>query len=352
MITMIRRLPVGLGTPVVIGHRGASGYLPEHTLAAYRLAIRLGADSVEPDLVPTRDGVLVARHENEISATTDVALHPEFASRWTTKRIHGEDVSGWFTEDFDLAELKRLRTTERLPRDRPASAGHGGLHEVATLDEILALVTEESRRARRRVGVHAEIKHSSYFRALGLPIEEPLLAALRRHGLDRRGAPVAIQSFETANLRWLATRTDLSLVQLVEAAGSPADLEASGDDMTYADLVTPAGLRQVASYAAGVGVHKDLVLPRNAGTGATGTASALVSDAHRAGLRITVWTLRSENRFLATNFRRGADPSAHGDAGAEATAFFEAGVDGVFSDQVDTTVRARREWLRSSARAS
>lgn len=338
--------------PLVIAHRGASGYRPEHTLASYRLAIELGADYIEPDLVSTRDGVLVARHENDITGTTDVAEHPEFASRRTTKRIDGRELTGWFTEDFTLAELRRLRAVERLPGVRPANRRYDGRFTVPTFDQVLRLARIESRRTGRRIGVYPETKHPSYFDSIGLPLEEPLLAALKRHRLDRRGSKVFIQSFETTNLRELAGRTEVPLIQLLDASGAPADLAAWGEARRYADLVTPAGLSWIAGYADGVGAHKDLVLPRDPQTGATGEPSSLVRDAHDQGLLVHVWTLRHENRFMATNLRRGNDPDAEGDAIAEATAFLDAGVDGIFTDQTDSTVEARRQWWDASERAS
>jgi len=334
--------------PIVIGHRGASGYRPEHTLASYRLAIRMGADYVEPDLVSTRDGVLVARHENEIGGTTDVAQHPEFADRRTTKTIDGRTVTGWFTEDFTLAELKTLRAKERLPLVRPDNTRYDGKFQVPTLDEVLAMVTKEERRTGRRIGVYPETKHPSYFDGLGLSLEEPLIAALRRHGLDRAGSGVFIQSFETANLRELARVTRVPLVQLVDASGAPYDFVASGDPRTYRDLITPEGLAWVATYADGVGANKDLVLPRDPVTGATGEPSELVPDAHHERLLVHVWTLRVENQFMATNFRRGTDPNAPGDLHAETMAFLDAGVDGVFSDNPDIAVTALDDWLASA----
>jgi glycerophosphoryl diester phosphodiesterase len=330
--------------PVVIGHRGASGYRPEHTLASYRLAIGMGADYVEPDLVSTRDGVLVARHENEISGTTDVAQHPEFAARRTTKTIDGRAVTGWFTEDFTLAELKTLRAKERLPQVRPDNTRYDGRFEVPTLDEVLDLVAAESRRTGRTIGVYPETKHPTYFDSVGLSLEEPLVRALKRHHLDRPRSAVIVQSFETANLRDLDRMTKVPLAQLMDASGAPYDLVAAGDPRTYRDLATPAGLRRVATYADGIGANKELVLPRNA-AGATTVPSALVGDAHRAGLVVHVWTLRDENQFMATNFRRGTDPNAKGDSYAEAQAFLDAGVDGIFSDQPDTTVQALEDWI-------
>ena len=335
--------------PIVIGHRGASGYRPEHTLASYRLAIQMGADYIEPDLVSTKDGVLVARHENEISGTTDVADHPEFAARKTTKTIDGQAVTGWFTEDFTLAELKTLRAKERLPQVRPDNTKYDGMFQVPTFDEVLDLAQAESERTGRRIGVYPETKHPTYFDSIGLSLEEPLLAALQEHHLDHRGAKVFIQSFETKNLRELNSRTELPLIQLIDATGSPADLVVAGDKRTYADLVTPAGLHWIATYADGVGANKNLVLPRDPQTGATGEPSRLVPDAHHEGLLVHVWTVRNENQFMATNFRIGTDPNAQGDANAETKAFLDAGVDGIFTDQSDTAVQARREWLDAQA---
>jgi glycerophosphoryl diester phosphodiesterase len=322
--------------PVVIGHRGAAAYRPEHTLASYRLAIEMGADYIEPDLVSTRDGVLVARHENQIGGTTDVADHPRFARRRSTRWIDGREVTGWFTEDFTLAELKQLRAKERLPQVRPANTWYDGHFEIPTFDEVLELAERGSRRRGVTIGVYPETKHPTYFDSIGLSLEEPLLAALRRHHLDRPNAPVVVQSFEVGNLRSLAAATTVPLVQLVERGGAPYDLKLAGDGRTYADLVSADGLREVATYAAGIGVHQDLVLPDDAG---------LVDAAHDAGLAVHVWTVRDENRFLAERFRSGSDPNARGDALAQTRALLEAGVDGVFTDHPDTAVEARRRWL-------
>jgi glycerophosphoryl diester phosphodiesterase len=331
--------------PIVIGHRGASGYRPEHTLASYRLAIQLGADYVEPDLVSTKDGVLVARHENEISGTTDVADHAEFAARRTTKTIDGRPVTGWFTEDFTLAELKTLRAKERLPQVRPDNTRYDGRFEIPTLVEVLQLVRAESKRTGRTIGVYPETKHPTYFDSIGLSLEEPLVRTLDRFGLDRTRSKVIIQSFETANLRDLDTMTRVPLAQLVDASGAPYDLVAAGDPRTYRDLVTPAGLAEIAEYADGVGANKDLVLPRDPATGATTEPSRLVTDAHRRGLVVHVWTVRDENQFMATNFRRGVNPIAKGDVHAEVLALLEAGVDGIFADHPDSAVDARDDWL-------
>ncbi|HSV40367.1 MAG TPA: glycerophosphodiester phosphodiesterase, partial [Nocardioidaceae bacterium] len=330
--------------PLVLGHRGASGYRPEHTLPSYKLAIDLGADYVEPDLVSTKDGVLVARHENEISGTTDVAAHPEFAERRVTKTIDGNQVTGWFTEDFTLAELKTLRAKERLPAVRPANTRYDGMFEVPTFDEVLELVARESKRLHRTIGVYPETKHPTYFDSIGLALEEPLVAALRRHHLDRPTAKVFVQSFETGNLQELDGMLSVPIIQLIDASGAPYDLASAGDPRTYADLASPAGLTQIATYADGVGVNKNLVLPRDL-AGNTGAPSSLVDDAHARGLEVHVWTCRDENQFMANNFRVGTDLNAKGNAIAEYLAFFDAGVDGVFSDHSDTAVEARRQWL-------
>ena len=319
--------------PLVIAHRGASGYRPEHTLASYRLAIALGADYVEPDLVSTKDGVLVARHEAEISRTTNVGRRGEFADRLTTKELDGRAVSGWFVEDFTLAELKTLRAVERLPELRPQNTRFDGRYDVPTFDEILGLVAAESERLGREIGVYPETKHPAHFAGLGLALEEPLLDTLWVHGYGGPEAPVFIQSFDPTNLQWLRSRTGLPLVQLVEATGP------SGGQ---SDLVTSTGLRRVAQWADAIGVAKDLVLPRHPGTGTIGDPSSLVADAHAAGLQVHVWTMRDENVFLPTGYRRGESPSDPGDSIEETQAFLDAGVDGLFTDQPDTTLEARR----------
>jgi glycerophosphoryl diester phosphodiesterase len=338
------------GEPIVIAHRGASGYRPEHTLAAYRLAIRMGADYVEPDLVSTKDGVLVARHENEISGTTDVADHPEFAGRRTTKVIDGTSITGWFTEDFTLAELKTLRAKERLPQVRPDNTRYDGQFEIPTLEEVIALVKRESGRTGRRIGIAPETKHPTYFDSIGLSLEEPLVRTLRRNGLDRANAKVVIQSFETGNLRELATRTDVPLAQLVDGSGAPYDLKAAGSTTTYADLVKPAGLADIATYATWVAPAKNLILPRDA-SGAIGTPSTLVPDAHAAGLKVVTWTMRVENQFLPSNHRIGTDPNAKGDLAGEVAAFLDTGIDAVFSDNPDIAVAARDGWAAQQGAA-
>jgi glycerophosphoryl diester phosphodiesterase len=316
--------------PLVIAHRGASGERPEHTLAAYELAIEQGADFIEPDLVPTRDGVLVARHENEIGGTTDVASRPEFADRKQTKTIDGETVTGWFTEDFTLAELKTLRARERLPQLR--GTAHDGQYQIPTFAEVLALARA------KKVGVYPETKHPSYFEALGKSFDAPLLAELRRAGFTRRSDPVFIQSFEVGNLERLAKVTKLRLVQLMGAATeSPADRPG----ITYGAMATPEGLKRISAYAAGIGPDKSLVIPRDA-SGALAAPTTLVRDAHAVGLAVHPWTFRAENYFLPAGQRSSPDPRARGDVQAEICAFLKAGVDGVFSDFPGEAVAARK----------
>jgi glycerophosphoryl diester phosphodiesterase len=328
--------------PIVIGHRGASGYRPEHTLASYQLAIDMGADYIEPDLVSTSDGVLVARHENEISGTTDVENRPEYADRQTTKVIDGAEITGWFTEDFTLAELKTLRAEERIPDLRPDNTAFDGLYEIPTLQEVIDLARREG------VGIYPETKHPTYFDSIGLSLEEPLVATLHANGYRHRRDPVFIQSFETANLRELNTMTRLRLVQLYGSADSqPYDFVVSGDPRTYGDLATPEGLAEVAGYADGIGPSKDLIVPRDA-AGRLLEPTTLVEDAHRERLLVHPYTFRNENAFLPLNFREGNPDAptylqATGNAPAEYRVFYELGIDGVFSDNPDTAVAVRTE---------
>ena len=333
------------GAPIVIGHRGASGYRPEHTLASYQLAIDLGADFIEPDLVSTRDGHLVARHENDITGTTDVSAHPEFAARRTTKVIDGLTITGWFTEDFTLAEIKTLRARERLPAVRPQNAAFDGQFEIPTLEEVIALAQRETRRRGRTIGVYPETKHPTYFQRIGLALEEPLVRTLDRAGLRTKRDAVIIQSFEVANLEKLNRMTHVRLAQLVDAAGAPFDFVAAGDPRTYADLVTAAGLREVARYADGVGVNKNLIIPRDA-SGALLAPTTLIRDAHAVHLIVHAWTFRAENTFLPKDFQIGnpAAPTfanARGDLPAELALFDRLGLDGVFSDNPDVAVAVR-----------
>ncbi|HLL67446.1 MAG TPA: glycerophosphodiester phosphodiesterase [Micromonosporaceae bacterium] len=325
---------------IVIAHRGASGYRPEHTLESYRLAIELGADYVEPDLVSTADGVLVARHENEIGTTTDVAAHPEFAARRTTRTVDGCPVTGWFTEDFTLAELKTLRARERLAGVRPHNKIYDDRFQVPTLTEIIALVRGESARRGRDIGIYPETKTPTYFRSLGLGLEEPLAEILRAEGLAGGAAKVYLQSFEPSSLQRLRGLVDCPLVQLIEADGRPYDRAGSDGPRSYADLVTPAGLRWIATYASAIGVDKDVLAPRDSG-GCLQPATPVVADAHRVGLGVHAWTFRAENRYLPTNFTIGTDPTAWGGLVAELRHYDRMGVDAVFTDFPDIAVAAR-----------
>jgi len=321
-------------SPSVIAHRGASALRPEHTLEAYRKAIEDGADSVEPDLVATRDGVLVARHENEISGTTDVAARPQFAARRTTRTIDGVAVNGWFTEDFTLAELKQLRARERIPANRPANTVHDGLYPVPTLQEVIDLVGRESRARKRTIGLVPELKHPSYFKAIGLPLEPRLVEVLTANGYRGRDAAVLIQSFEVANLQELRATSGYRLVQLVGAPGeAPYDAVAAGSGLTYADMITPDGLRKIASYADVVAPYKTIVVPLGLG-GALGAPTGFVRDARAAGLAVHVWTMRPENPFLPPALRAApaASPSQRGNAVGEIQTYLEAGVNAVFTD--------------------
>ncbi|MGW6495151.1 glycerophosphodiester phosphodiesterase [Nonomuraea angiospora] len=327
---------------VVIGHRGAAGHRPEHTQGGYELAVAMGADWIEPDLVPTKDHVLVVRHENEISGTTDVSLHPEFAARKTTKVVDGRNVTGWFTEDFTLAELKTLRAVERLPAIRQRNTVYNGYYQVLTFQEVLDLAKRLSRQYGRQVGVFPETKHPTYFRSIGLPLEESLIETVRRNGLNRPGGPVVVQSFEPSSLKRVAKDLRVPLWQALGTTGQPYDLTAAGDPTTYADMMKPAGLAKIAQYAQWIGPDKSLAIPLNP-DGSSGTPTTLVSDAHKAGLKIGVYTFRSENQYLPLQLRRGQVATDHGDALAEYRAHLDLGVDAFVTDYPDAAVLARGE---------
>jgi glycerophosphoryl diester phosphodiesterase len=330
--------------PIVIGHRGAPAYRPEHTIASYTLAIEMGADYIEPDLVSTKDHQLVARHENDIGGTTDVATRG-FADRMKTKTIDGVvHANTWFTEDFTLAELKTLRAVERLPDVRPANTAFNGLFEIPTLQEVIDLAKQHG------VGIYPETKHPSYFDSIRLSLEEPLLAALRRNRLDRPDAKVFIQSFEVSNLKELRARTRVPLVQLIDAAGAPADFVLDHDPRTYDDLVTPQGLAEIARYADGIGPEKRRIVPGNRAGGELGEPTTLIADAHRAGLVVHPFTFRPENSFLAAPFRLGNAsspefPRARGDQPAELALYYRLGTNGLFADNPDTAVAVRDSLL-------
>lgn len=329
-----------LSAPIVIGHRGASGERPEHTLASYELAIDEGADFIEPDLVLTKDKVFVARHENDITGTTDVAGRPEFAARKTTKTIDGIAHTGWFTEDFTLAELKTLRAKERLPQLRPANAKYDGQFAIPTLAEVIALAKKRSKELGRTIGIYPETKHPSYFASIGLPMERHLVAELRAAGWDSAAAPVFIQSFEVNNLKLLHTLTGIRLIQLMDGTGGPAD----GATLSYMSMITPAGLKAVAAYAWGIGPNKDMV------DKGEGSPTTLVADAHKAGLRVHVWTFRAENFFLSASLKVGADPIAHGNVAEAMRRQLATGIDGFFTDFPLIGVTARDAYRASAAK--
>lgn len=319
---------VGSKGPLVIGHRGASGELPEHTLAAYARAIEQGADYIEPDLVVTRDGHLVARHENEIGETTDVA--ERFPERKRTQLIDGQSMTGWFIEDFSLAEVKQLKARQRLSfRDQ----SHNSHFAVPTLDEIAVLLRETQAKTGRQIGLYLETKHPSHFQRLGLPIEPRLLRFLRTQNLDRPDAPVFIQSFEMGNLQWLNRHVEVPLLQLIEDVGQPADQLGTG--ISYASMLTTQGLAQVKTYADGIGPYKRLIVPEHAGK--LQPPTDLIQRAHAAGLKVHPWTFRSDTEYLAADYG--------GQTEAEYHQFFDLGVDGVFSDFPGHAFQARQSWL-------
>lgn len=334
--------------PIIFGHRGAAGYRPEHTLASYELAVQMGADYIEPDVVSTKEGVLVARHENDISHTTDVADHPEFADRKTTKVIDGREISGWFTEDFTLAELKTLRAVERIPEQRQRNTLYDGRYEVPTLQEVIEFAKAASIEYRRPIGVFPETKHPTYFDSIGLSLEEPLVAAIKRNGLNSPDGRAVVQSFEPTSLRELNAALHVPVLQAIAAGnGAPYDTRVDGEGPTYNEMVTPAGLREIATYADWIGPDKVRVIPRQE-DGTLGQPTTLVSDARAAGLDVSAYTFRNENRYLPTNMRSGTGPNDYGDALAEYEAYYEAGLDAVVSDSPDTAVIARREFLEDA----
>jgi glycerophosphoryl diester phosphodiesterase len=350
--------------PLVVGHRGTAGYLPDHTLEGYRKAIEMGADFIEPDLVATRDGELIARHEPNITGTTDVASRPEFASRKTTKKVDGVDETGWFASDFTLAEIRTLRAIQPLAeRDQ----SHNGRYAIPTLREVLDLAKSEGTRLGRTVGVYPETKHPSYHVGLNLALEDRLLAILASYGYTAKDSPVIVQSFEVANLKYLRSRTQLRLVQLIDADGvdakgaitlaapydKPYDFAVARDPRTFPDLVTAAGLREIKTYADGIGPWKPYLIPtKQVDANNDGKADDLngdgkiderdrvvmpatdvVKNAHAAGLFVHPFTFRNEPARLASDFK--------GDPIAEYKLFYELGVDGVFTDFTDTAVAAR-----------
>lgn len=346
--------------PLVVAHRGASGYLPDHTLEGYAKAIELGADYIEPDLVSTKDGVLIARHEPNLKDTTDVARHPEFAERKRTLKVDGVEEEGWFASDFTLAEIKTLRAVQ--PRaDR--SKAFDGQFSIPTFDEVLALRAQKSQETGREIGVYPETKHPTWHQQQGLALEKPLVALLAKYRLNRKAAPVFIQSFEAANLKTLRKLTPNKLVYLLDANdvrpdGSidtirPYDHVVAGDARTYADMLTPAGLKEIRTFADGIGPWKPYLISWQAMTDKAGKAmdvngdkvidqrdmtllepNSVIRDAHKLGLVVHPYTFRNEAKHLAANFTD--NPSE------EYRLFFAAGVDGVFTDYTDTALATRR----------
>ncbi len=332
------------GKPLIIAHRGASGYLPEHTLAAYAVAVLQGADYVEPDLVMSKDGQLFARHDNELGLTTDVARHPEFADRKRKANIDGVELDGWFSEDFTAAELKRLRAIERIPDIRPGNTRLDGQFEIPTLQEVIDLVKALQVSQGREIGLYIETKHPAHFQQLGLGMDKPLIETLARNGYRDAAAPVYVQSFEVSNLKALRQLSSLRLVQLY-GKGQPHDQVVQGNPLTYAQMATPAGLRAVAEYANGVGPDKSYVIPRKP-DGSLGEPTRFVADAHAAGLLVHPYTFRAENQFLPAELQRGSSPADRGDIDAEVRAFLATSIDGLFIDQPDIAVRLRQQQVR------
>lgn len=340
-----------LTKPYVIAHRGASGYLPEHTLPAYLVAIEQGADFVEPDLVMTRDGELVARHDNVLDLTTDVANQPGFANKKTRKKVDGIDIEGWFSEDFNLHEIKKLRAIERIPEIRPANTRFDGMFVIPTLQEIINLVQAVEKSTGRRIGIYPETKHPTHFANLGLPMENKLVDILHGNGYRENVAPIFIQSFETANLKKLRTITRLPLIQLMWSEGQPYDVETAGGRLSYDDMATPSGLKTISDYADGAGPEKyHFIIPKDTnGNLEISATTEFVKNAHAVGLEVHPYTFRAENSFLPTNLRRAggnASGTPHG-IDKEIQTFLNAGIDGFFTDQTDIGVRARNEFFKN-----
>lgn len=329
--------------PLVIAHRGASGYVPEHTLGAYALAITMGADYIEPDLVMTGDGHLIARHENQLGLGTNVADHPEFLTRYRTQTVDSSTLTGWFSEDFTLEEIKTLRVKELMPNIRPGNTRMDNSFEIPTLQEIIDLVKGMEASEHRVIGVYPEIKHPTHFQQIGLSMEQPLVDLLHQNGYEGPGAPVYIQSFEVSNLQELKNMTELRLLQLFRSnqASIPFDQVVLGTGLTYGDMATAAGLEQVATYAHAVGPDKSYIIPRDA-QDRLGTPTIFVADAHAAGLKVHPYTFRAENPFLPSEFRsEDLQVQSYGNLSGEIRAFLAAGIDGLFVDQPDVPTALR-----------
>lgn len=334
----VGKAPARPAKPLVIGHRGASALRPEHTLASYAKAIEDGADFIEPDLVATSDGVLIARHENAITETTDVADHPEFADRKTTKIIDGESLTGWFSEDFTLAEIKTLRAKERLGPLRPESHGYNGQFQIVTLEEIADFVAAEAAARGRMIGMIPEIKHSSYFSEIGLPLEQRLLDRIDASAYLQT-APLIIQSFEVSNLKWLRPRiagqANIELLQLTMPIDvRPPDLFRRGEGPTYNEMHAPRGLAELATYADWLSPWNVALLGRDKDENLLDTPTGLTENAHQAGLKVSTWTFRPENYFLPRQMRSEAGDGARNVDGsiAEIRRYLALGIDSFFTD--------------------
>lgn len=337
-------------SPLIIAHRGASGYVPEHTLASYALAILMGADYIEPDLVMTSDGHLIARHDNELGLTTDVAAHSEFECRHKNKTVDGKTITGWFTEDFTLEELKTLRAIERIPEIRPNNVHFNGIFLVPTFQEIIDLVKGLQTSQQRLIGLYPEIKHSTYFSSLGLPMEQTLVDILHKNGYKGYQAPVYIQSFEVNNLKELNRITKLPLIQLFEGDKTmqPFDQIQQRTSLTYGDMATLEGLREVSKYAHAVGPDKSYIIPRDENNGLS-CATSFVNDAHTVGLKVHPYTFRTENYFLPSQYVTDElEPHGIGNLTAELQAYIDAGIDGFFTDHPDIAVRLRGECTKQT----
>jgi glycerophosphoryl diester phosphodiesterase len=356
--------------PMVAAHRGASGYLPEETLEAYDKAIELGADFIELDLVSTKDGVLIARHDPNLAISTDVAQHPEFAARKRTTRVDGEEQTGWFSGDFTLAEIKTLGA---ISTDAERPQGFNGKFKVPTFDEVIALAKRKSQETGRTIGIYPETKNPSYFRLLGLPLEDKVLASLDRAGWNSRSAPVLLQSFEPGSLKYMRSKgSTVRMVQLIDGdsvdlktgavtfdvpSDRPYDWTLTGDKRNYDVMVTPAGLAEIKTYADGIGPWKRFIVSVKGTVGADGKVvdrngdgkindadaealapTTLIADAHRAGLFVHAFTFRNESRRLAASY--GGDPKR------EYLQYYALGLDGLFTDFTDTALAARAEYLR------
>ncbi|MBJ9720919.1 glycerophosphodiester phosphodiesterase [Acinetobacter calcoaceticus] len=325
---------------LVIGHRGASALRPEHTLASYQKAIDDGADFIEPDLVSTKDGVLVTRHENEIGGTTNISTLTQFADRKVTKNIDGVDLTGWFTEDLTLNELQQVKARERIPEFRPANTAYNDLYSIPTLEQVIELAEANYKKTGKIIGLYIETKHPTYFKNKDLAMEDTLLKTLAKYQYTRDIAPIYLQSFEVSNLKYLKDQLDLhktlkhaQIIQLYDAKTSrPADFVESGVSKTYGDLATAQSLKDVAKYANGVGPSKNYILNFN-NDGSVQTTS-FITDAHAAGLKVHPYTFRPENNFLPQPLKCSDKPAERCPTGAlkEFEVYFKAGVDGVFTD--------------------